>query len=304
MTDKELIKQEIEKEIGNIKRYIYHPSLAGHSKRDMTVVYETLNKLLRFINSLPEESDCEKKDYRERYEKLTQSDTFKSSYCDKSLGKEESTDEANCTTKSDDLEEAASKYIEEDFHERSRADFKAGAEWQKQKDQQTIELAEDHAMLAGIMKEREEMMKNAVELHIIESFNPVGNENEKPHGFTALCYNAKYPDFYPITGQTIKVVPIKEIQKKMSKIAEQKALEIYPDIEINWTMTDRTKERMIYADGYDQAIKDFLEKANEFFHEQFNIHPHDCHVVQYVSDTPLDDIDDFVEQFKNYMQDE
>jgi len=32
---------------------------------------------------------------------------------------------------SEDLEEAASKYIEEDFHERSRADFKAGAEWQK-----------------------------------------------------------------------------------------------------------------------------------------------------------------------------
>lgn len=33
---------------------------------------------------------------------------------------------------SEDLEEAASKYMREDFHERSRADFKAGAEWQKQ----------------------------------------------------------------------------------------------------------------------------------------------------------------------------
>jgi hypothetical protein len=37
------------------------------------------------------------------------------------------------------------------------------AEWQKQKDQETIELAEDHEMLAGMMKEREEMMKDAVE---------------------------------------------------------------------------------------------------------------------------------------------
>lgn len=31
-----------------------------------------------------------------------------------------------------DLEEAASKYVREDFHERSRADFKAGAEWTDQ----------------------------------------------------------------------------------------------------------------------------------------------------------------------------
>lgn len=30
------------------------------------------------------------------------------------------------------MEKAASKYIEEDFHERSKVDFKAGAKWQKQ----------------------------------------------------------------------------------------------------------------------------------------------------------------------------
>lgn len=36
-------------------------------------------------------------------------------------------------------------------------------EWQKQQDRQTIELAEDHAMLAGMMKEREQMLKNAIE---------------------------------------------------------------------------------------------------------------------------------------------
>lgn len=59
-----------------------------------------------------------------------------------------------------------------------------------------------------------------------------------------------------------------------------------------------------YNNGYNQALQDFMEKAEEFFYEQFNIHPHDCHVVQYVSDTPLEDIDDFIEQFKNYMQDE
>ena len=37
------------------------------------------------------------------------------------------------------------------------------AEWQKKKDQETIELAEDHAMLAGMNKMKEEMMKDAVD---------------------------------------------------------------------------------------------------------------------------------------------
>lgn len=34
-----------------------------------------------------------------------------------------------------------------------------GAKWQEQQDQSTIELAEDHAMLAGMEKMKEEMMK-------------------------------------------------------------------------------------------------------------------------------------------------
>ena len=37
------------------------------------------------------------------------------------------------------------------------------AEWQKKQDQKTIELAEDHAMLAGMNKMEEQMMKGAVE---------------------------------------------------------------------------------------------------------------------------------------------
>ena len=55
-----------------------------------------------------------------------------------------------------------------------------------------------------------------------------------------------------------------------------------------------------YNNGYNQALQDF----KEFIYEKFNIHPHDCHVVQYDSDTPLESMDDFVEQFKNYMKDE
>jgi hypothetical protein len=40
----------------------------------------------------------------------------------------------------------------------------------RKKGHQTIELAEDHAMLAGMMKEREEMMKNAVDATIVNDW--------------------------------------------------------------------------------------------------------------------------------------
>lgn len=39
--------------------------------------------------------------------------------------------------------------------------FKAGAEWQKVQDQKTIELAEDHAMLAGMNMMEQQMMEKA-----------------------------------------------------------------------------------------------------------------------------------------------
>ena len=40
------------------------------------------------------------------------------------------------------------------------------AEWQAEKDKETIELAEDHAYLAGAVNEREQMMKEAVEGYV------------------------------------------------------------------------------------------------------------------------------------------
>jgi hypothetical protein len=236
MTDKELIKQEIEKEIGNIKRYIYNPSLAGHSKRDMTVAYETLNKLLQFIDSLSEEPVNE--DFEEALTECVNRRLEIDEFVDDSIkfafieGAEwqkqkdqESSCDVNCTPKSDDLEEAADKYAENHgfrvpydgsnkFYDdvdvkASKEGFIAGAEWQK--DKMNLLLQTEYEK--GMFDLNKAMMKDAVELHIIESFNPVGTENEKPHGFTALCYNAKYPDFYTVTGQTIKVIPLKEIQQ-------------------------------------------------------------------------------------------
>lgn len=77
---------------------------------------------------------------------------------------------------SDELEEAANTYIDNWYKrndldkesypidvEISKNDFKAGAEWQKKQDQSIIELAEDHAMLAGMEKMKEKMMEKAVD---------------------------------------------------------------------------------------------------------------------------------------------
>lgn len=90
----------------------------------------------------------------------------------------------------------------------------------------------------------------------------------------------------------------------MSKIAEKKALEAYPKAPSPYYddhILDRNVNcRVGYIKGYDQAMQDI----KEFFYDRFNIHPHDCHVIQYVSDTPLETIDDFIEQLKNYMKNE
>ena len=69
---------------------------------------------------------------------------------------------------SDDLEEAAKNHAAERYRvtrdrelaEKCKWSFKAGAKWQEKEDQSIIELAEDHAMLAGMEKMKEQMMKN------------------------------------------------------------------------------------------------------------------------------------------------
>lgn len=78
----------------------------------------------------------------------------------------------------------------------------------------------------------------------------------------------------------------------MSKIEEIKPTE-YPRNLIR---------KSTHKEIYDQAMQDIMEKAEEFFQEYFYIHPHDCCVVQYVSDKPLDSIDDFVKQFRKSIQ--
>lgn len=81
---------------------------------------------------------------------------------------------------SEDLEEAAYKFVMDNFgnpkeplYKFEQRCFKAGAKWQKKQDQSTIELAEDHAMLAGMEKMKEQMMAKAVDGKVIA--NGMGN---------------------------------------------------------------------------------------------------------------------------------
>ena len=75
----------------------------------------------------------------------------------------------------------------------------------------------------------------------------------------------------------------------MSKISEQKALEAYPfePIECGGGIADSNSEyRGLYQEGYDQAMKDFLEKAEKVLTERM-----------YFSD-------DEAKEFKNHMKKE
>ena len=69
---------------------------------------------------------------------------------------------------SEDLEEAANEYAKDYLftpkpQRAPNIHFINGANWQKQQDQSIIELAEDHAMLAGMEKMKEQMMAKAVD---------------------------------------------------------------------------------------------------------------------------------------------
>ena len=111
------------------------------------------------------------------------------------------------------LEEAADKYAhslgydeEKDRVEIAAAkdDFIAGVEWQKKQDQQLIELAEDHAMLAGMNRMKEEMMEKAVEGEVshLASVHYVKTNESKLF--------ARLKQFKP--GDKVKVIVIPDIK--------------------------------------------------------------------------------------------
>ena len=103
---------------------------------------------------------------------------------------------------SEDLEEAAKRYSDNEdpictCEECLLKSFKEGAKWQKEKDQSTIELAEDHAMLAGMNKMEEQMMAKAIDAQCF--------------GFQgAALFSFRLPADNYLVGSKVKVIVIKE----------------------------------------------------------------------------------------------
>lgn len=94
MSDKELIKQEIER----IEQILDGFNKTHNNTIDNGIVSAKKNickHIKSFIDSLPKESTDEiiKENYNERYNRIAQTEQFKESYCGKSLGKEESESE-------------------------------------------------------------------------------------------------------------------------------------------------------------------------------------------------------------------
>lgn len=136
MSDKELIKQEIERRIVQAEEFAERAKGANDdsSKLSWDFVATQNQSLLQFIDSLPEEPASE--DLKKEISK------WRNHYL--------SVLDNNLRIDLRDIEVTANHF----------------AEWQKKKDQETIELAEDHAMLAGMNRMKEEMMKDAVDAFV------------------------------------------------------------------------------------------------------------------------------------------
>ncbi len=90
-----------------------------------------------------------------------------------------------------------------------RVGFIAGAKWQAEQDQETIELAEDHAYLAGAVNEREKMLREAVVAHCYGSAN-TASELGSPGHCISICYNEKENTPHVVAGDQVKLFIVKE----------------------------------------------------------------------------------------------
>lgn len=104
----------------------------------------------------------------------------------------------------EDLEEASTQYGINNFPSLCNGckhvpidAFKAGAKWKEKEMQSTIELAEDHAMLAGMNKMEQQMRTKAIDAHCF--------------GFQGdALFSFRLPADNYLVGSKVKVIVIKE----------------------------------------------------------------------------------------------
>lgn len=233
MSEKELIKQEIERRYNCEKCYPLDI--------EANVAAVVLEELLLFIDSLPEEPASE--DLEEEIDKIWRT----CDPIDEGMGVE-----------------TANIHIEQ-FDDIARH----FAEWQRHKDQQTIELAEEHALLAGRMQMEEEMLSKSEELKYLS--------DDLGHAYACGYRKAEI-----------------DMQDRVEKSLIEKSGGTV-------TIEDLVAYDQGFKTGKELTVRKFMDKLEGFFYENFYLHPHDCHVVQYESDTPLESEDDFVEQIRKYV---
>lgn len=109
------------------------------------------------------------------------------------------------------LDESYANYGEDKMMELTRFDGYAmldaiefGAKWKEKEMQSTIELAEDHAMLAGMEKMKEQLMKNAIDGICISNGVVCGSTIDSPAGALFLQHNTF------CVGDKVKLIIIKE----------------------------------------------------------------------------------------------
>ena len=111
-----------------------------------------------------------------------------------------------------ELNEAARQYErsrpfapDESEPESTRKTFKAGADWQKDKDTEAVIVAEDRGFLKGADWARAKMMEGAVDVHIVKSYNPCTEEGKPTlHGVELLYEDEGKP--YLVAGENARIV--------------------------------------------------------------------------------------------------
>jgi hypothetical protein len=184
MTDKEILK-----EIKKLADAMYNA--AQYLTTDASRLHKAMDEYHQFIiHEWREEPVSDECIYNRTLEERQRSCKFCSAACQARI--KESVSEG--------LDDAAFDYAESCKYDEGEKllcveHFKAGARWQKQQDQETIELAEDHAMLAGMGKMKEEMMTKSIEA--VVSQVPCSNE--------IILYNPSSVDKYYLPQEMNKL---------------------------------------------------------------------------------------------------
>ena len=179
MTDK---VQKIREEVERLRNELIQEREKSYgSDIDDACILE-LQNVLTYIDSLQEEPVS--KDLEAEIERINKNNHFDFSDWKAIARHFANWQKEKNSVSSKDLEELidtlSKRYPEVSFAKLSRIAVHV-TKWQKKQDQETIELAEDHAMLAGIIKGKEEAIKKTIDFlnWIIGTGNSIIEEYKK-----------------------------------------------------------------------------------------------------------------------------